>query len=238
MALSVQSNKYPMYTNTLANQQSTPHSHYGSEPDQLTYGDPSVRTLANVNHFALFKHIATVTGFTLSEQEKALIAENVKLKKLRKRQYFLQEGDICKYIGFVVRGSTRMFSINERGQESIISFGIENCWVADHESFRNGGFSTFHIEALEDAELLIMNCSQLDMLMKSVPSLGMLFRNYQVEQMIDCQKRINAALSMTAEERYIDLINSKPHYAQRFSQNMLACYLGVKPETLSRIRNR
>lgn len=177
-----------------------------------------------------------MSGLALTEQHKSLIVESVKLKKLRKRQYFLQEGDVCKYIGFLIKGATRMFSINERGQESILAFGLENSWIADHESFNQSDCSGYHIEALEDVEMLIMSLSQMSVLMTAIPAFAITFNRYQMQQMIYNQKRINAALSMTAEERYYDLLNCSPQYAQRFSQNMLACYLGVKPETLSRIR--
>jgi len=199
-------------------------------------GESTVRTLAGPAHWELFKYITAMSGIPLSDQQKTLIVNTVKIKKLRKRQYFLQEGDVCKYIGFITKGSTRMFSINERGQESIVAFGLENCWIVDQASFNQCDCSGYHIEALEDTEMLILNPSQMEQLMTLIPAFALMFSRYQLQQLIYNQKRINAALSMTVEERYYDLLKCLPQYAQRFSQNMLACYLGVKPETLSRIR--
>ncbi|WP_243770825.1 MULTISPECIES: Crp/Fnr family transcriptional regulator [Mucilaginibacter] len=199
-------------------------------------GEPTVRTLTGPAHWELFKYITAISGMSLNNQQKTLIVESVKLKKLRKRQYFLQEGDICKYIGFIIKGSTRMFSINERGQESIVAFGLENTWITDQASFNQNECSGYHIEVMEDTELLILNRSQIELLIASVPAFARMFSEYQKQQLIYNQKRVNAALSMTAEERYYDLLKTQPQYSMRFSQNMLACYLGVKPETLSRIR--
>ncbi|QEM14474.1 Crp/Fnr family transcriptional regulator [Mucilaginibacter rubeus] len=192
--------------------------------------------MAGPAHWDLFKYISAVSGMPLNDHHKSLITETVKLKKLRKRQYFLQEGDVCKYIGFIIKGATRMFSVNERGQESIVAFGLENSWIVDQESFKNTDCSAYHIEAMEDTEMLIMNLTQLEYLTGTVPPFAAMYSQFQLQQLIYNQKRINAALSMTAEERYYDLLKNKPQYSQRFSQNMIACYLGVKPETLSRIR--
>jgi CRP-like cAMP-binding protein len=226
-----------MYTNSI-----TPHTvsgmdnHFREELESLKMGEPTVRTMAGPAHWDLFKYISASSGMTLSDQHKYLITETVKLKRLRKRQYFLQEGDVCKYLGFIIKGATRMFSVNERGQESIVAFGLENSWVTDQESFKNVDYSCYHIEALEDTEMLIINPSQLEYLANAIPAFAAMYSKFQLQQLIYNQKRINASLSMTAEERYYELLKSKPQYTQRFSQNMIACYLGVKPETLSRIR--
>ena len=187
---------------------------------------------------ALIRHISNYTGMEISLSERNQLLQAVKIKKLRKRQYLLQEGDICRSVSFVIKGALRMFSVNERGHEAILSFGLENCWVSDKESLSLQSPSHYNIEALEQTLVLQLYATQLDMLQETIPALAELAKMQDREQAIATQKRIHAAISMNAEERYHDFLISHPNYAQRFSQNMIAAYLGIKPETLSRVRRR
>ncbi|RYE54935.1 MAG: Crp/Fnr family transcriptional regulator [Sphingobacteriales bacterium] len=225
-----------MYTDRITISSTAQVSHLQNGNELSGKDEPAVRTLTGPAHWELFKYITRVSGLALSDEEKTILAGCVKFKKLRKRQYFLQEGDVCRYTGFIIKGSTRMFSINDRGQESIVAFGLEHSWVGDQQSFKAGTASLYHIEAMENTELLIMKNTQMEFLISTVPAVAMMFSNYQIQQLIYNQNRINAALSMTIQERYYNLMKSCPSYAQRFSQHMIACYLGVKAETLCRIR--
>jgi len=194
------------------------------------------RPLYGHSHWAFFRQAELITGQLFNEAERKIFIDHVKIRRLRKRQYFLQEGDTCRYLGFIIKGATKTYSINERGQQSILSFNIEHDWVTDMESFLENKESAYHIEVLEDLEMLIMDLNQFHSLISLIPAMGQLVSCFQMKQLIEFQQRINAALSMTAEERYFNLLATKSNYVQRFSQNMLACYLGIKPATLSRIR--
>jgi CRP-like cAMP-binding protein len=187
---------------------------------------------------SLFQFISSSSGISLSVQEKEKIAELATFKQLSKRQFFLEQGAMCKHIGFIINGATRMFSINERGDQSVIVFSLEDSWIADHDSFKNKGFSSYHIEALEDTELLLLNSVQKDYLKLHIPAFAEMFSRYDQQQLVLTQKRINILLCMTAEERYADLQQNNPEYGQRFSQKAIAAYLGIKQQSLSRIRRR
>ncbi|MCC8424929.1 Crp/Fnr family transcriptional regulator [Mucilaginibacter sp. UR6-11] len=188
------------------------------------------------NFEALFDYIQEISGKLLSEDDKHLLMEHFKPKKLRKRQYFLQEGDVCKYIGFIVKGSARTFTVDEKGHEHILKLSLENWWLADFESFYLLTPSRFNIEALENLEVLQSTNAQIEEYLKHIPAFSAMANVISQNYTIANQKRMQAAMSYTAEERYEDLISNYPQFLQRFPQNMIASYLGLSPETLSRIR--
>ena len=185
---------------------------------------------------ALFKYIETRSGLQLTEEEQVVIEEKFHHKKLRRKQYFLQEGDICKQIAFVVKGAARMYSIDEKGHEHVVRFALETWWLGDHESFNLLTPSRFHIDMLEDTDLLVITTANAYELRDQVKAFDLTIKAMDKQLSIATQKRIHAAISMTAEERYEDLVKTYPQFLQRFPQNMVASYLGVSPETLSRMR--
>ena len=184
----------------------------------------------------LFDYIERKSKVTLPEDERNLILNKLKTKKLRKRQFFLQEGDVCKYMGFIVKGATRMFAVDEKGHEHILHFGLEEWWVGDYESFYLLTPSKYYVEALEDADLILITNEQLQELARTTKAVAAMLDSLNQGATIANNKRMRAAISLTAEERYEDLAKTYPHFLQRFPQNMIASYLGISPETLSRIR--
>jgi CRP-like cAMP-binding protein len=188
------------------------------------------------NFDAFFEYIEQISGKLLSEDDKHLLMAHFKPKKLRKRQYFLQEGDVCKYIGFIVKGSARTFTVDEKGHEHILKLSLENWWLADFESFYLLTPSRFNIEALEDMEVLQSTNAQIEEFLKLIPAFSAMSNAISQNYTIANQKRMQAAMSYSAEERYEDLINNYPQFLQRFPQNMIASYLGLSPETLSRLK--
>jgi CRP-like cAMP-binding protein len=186
----------------------------------------------------LYHYIEDYSSLTLTDKEKELIKDAYKLKRLRKRQYFLQEGDICKYTGFIIKGAMRMFSVDHKGHEHIVRFGMENWWIGDYESFMMLTPSKYNIEALEDMELLIITSAHQQELSLKVPAVGEMMRTLDRRSNIATQNRVHAAISLTAEERYQNLTDTYPAFIQRFPQSMIASYLGISPETLSRVRKQ
>jgi CRP-like cAMP-binding protein len=121
------------------------------------------------NFEAFFDYIQKISGQLLSEDDKRLLMVHFKPKKLRKRQYFLQEGDVCKYIGFIVKGSARTFTVDEKGHEHILKLAVEHWWLADFESFYLLTPSRFNIEALEELEILQSTNAQIEAFLKHIP---------------------------------------------------------------------
>jgi CRP-like cAMP-binding protein len=157
-------------------------------------------------------------------------------KKLRKKQYLLQEGDVCRYTAFVEKGMLRTFTVDEKGNEPILQFSMEGWWIADLYSFLTEECSIYNIEALEECELLLITKENWEILLAKVPAFERYFRLLIQNNLIATQRRLMSSLSESAEEKYTKLINNFPGCIQRVPQHMIASYLGITPETLSRIR--
>lgn len=185
----------------------------------------------------LIEYINSRVSRPLATNEINIIKNSFVPHKIKKREFFLHEGDINIYMGFLTKGSMRKYSTDTKGTEHIMSLYIEGWWVGDRESFAKLTPSSFNIEACEDTDLLVLTKKAAEEIF-SLSIMNELTRQLDQNYSFASQKRINAAISMTAEERYNMLIDSYPEFIQRFPQHMIASYLGITQETLSRIRSR
>lgn len=157
-------------------------------------------------------------------------------KKLRKRQFLVQAEEECKYLAFVEKGILRSFTIDSKGSEHVVQFAFEGWWISDVSGFFTGEPSTYSIDVLDNAELLILTRANMEKMFAEVPKLERFFRILIQNSYIALQRRMAGTLTLSAEERYLNLLNSSPDIASKIPQHMVASYLGVTPETLSRIR--
>jgi CRP-like cAMP-binding protein len=187
-------------------------------------------------HKQLIKYIEDNSTTPLVEEDIALIADAFIPKKIRKRQYFLQEGQVCKYAAFILEGAMRQYSVDDKGAEHIVRLSIENWWAVDRESFTMLTPSIYNIDAWEDTNVLIITKADFSRL-NIIPAINEMSRTLDEHHAFALQKRINASISLTAEQRYRELAKSYPEFLQRFPQHIIASYLGITKETLSRIRH-
>lgn len=159
-------------------------------------------------------------------------------KKVRKRQYVLNAGDVCQYITFVEKGMLRSFTVDIEGHEHVVQFAIEGWWVSDVGSFVSGTDALYNIEALEDCELLHLTKVAMDELLMKLPVMERFFRLLMQSNIVALQRRVIAYMSLSAEEKYLKLIEVAPDIMTRASQQHIASYLSISPETLSRVRKK
>jgi CRP-like cAMP-binding protein len=175
---------------------------------------------------------------SLNEEEQAFVNEIFKERSVRRRQFILQEGDICKHNTFVVEGCFRMYMVDEKGKEHNLQFAVEHWWIGDIGSFHSEEATKLNIEALENS--IILQCNKKDQLKLFVdhPKFNQIFRVLSENAMVSLQKRILQNIGSTAEERYLDFVKKYPYFLNRISNVQIASYLGVTPEFLSTIRKK
>lgn len=174
----------------------------------------------------------------ISDEDIDVLKRKLIPKKARKRQYLLNAGDVCQYMIFVERGLLRSFSDDKDGGEHTMQFATEGWWISDMASFFSRENSRYNIEALEECELLLMSKQVMDELIDEVPPIQRYFLNLMQNHIIALQRRINVVQSMSAEETYLKLMEVNPDLINRASQQHIASYLGITPETLSRVRRQ
>ena len=174
----------------------------------------------------------------LTQEEEALISSYLIPKKLRKKQYLLKEGDVCKHIAFIEKGALRAYSVDENGNEHIMQFGLEGWVISDLYSFLTGEPANYNIDAIEVAEVILISKSANDELLQKLPKYETFTRLNITGAYLAMQRRLTSIISSTLEERYATFIALYPNIVQRVPQHMIASYMGLTPETLSRVRRR
>ena len=159
-------------------------------------------------------------------------------KKIRKRQYTLQEGDVCNRSIFIEKGSLYSYTIDDKGTQHVIQFAFEGWWIGDLYSFLTGEPSKMNIEALEDSDVLTIERQDHFKLLSEVPKYETYYRILFQDAYVALQRRVSITIGLSAEEKYQRLLNQYQSFINRVPLHLIASYLGVSPETLSRIRKQ
>ncbi len=174
----------------------------------------------------------------LTPKEETYFISILKHRKLLKRQYLVQAGDVCRYENFVLKGCLRSYYVDDTGLEHVSQFSSENWWTSDLSSFLTGKEASLNIDALEDTEVLQIEKSALEQLYIEVPKFNVLFRILLQNAFVAQQDRIIQRMSMDATQRYLMFVQKYPNLEQRLPQHQIASYLDITPESLSRIRKQ
>ncbi|QHT70738.1 Crp/Fnr family transcriptional regulator [Rhodocytophaga rosea] len=173
-----------------------------------------------------------------TEVEIAVCKSYFKPKKLRKRQFLIQEGEVCNQLAFVEKGVLYSYSTDAKGTPRVIQFAFEGWWIADLYSFFTREPSGLHIEVLEDCELLLLDREHHQGLLQQVPKYETYMRILYQNAYVALQRRIEGTVGLTAEEKYLRLLEEYPAILNKVPLHLVASFLGITPETLSRIRKQ
>ncbi|SNR40563.1 Crp/Fnr family transcriptional regulator [Flavobacterium sp. ov086] len=173
----------------------------------------------------------------LNDIEKEELSSRLIERKIKRRQFILQENDICRHFTFVVSGCFKMYGVDKKGNEHNLHFAAENDWIADIGSLHKEKPTKLYIEAIEPSVILQLSKGDLWYLYTNYPKFDRNFRVIIEDKYIELQNRLLETFSVTAQERYDFFLEQYPNLSNRLPNTQIASYLGITPEFLSKIRN-
>jgi len=176
------------------------------------------------------------SNLDIDEKEISSLVENCTIKKVKKDEFLLSKDEHCRHTFFVEKGLLRQYSIDEKGKEHILSFAPENWFVTDRESAYFNKPSAYFIQALEDSQVVLIDETFIQLLSKKIQTFTDFNNRLLHNHIRHLQNRINLLLSAVAEDRYLQFVKMYPDILLRVPQTMVASYLGITPESLSRVR--
>jgi len=174
----------------------------------------------------------------LSDEQAEFLTSRLEVRKVRRKQWLVTPGEFCRAEHFINKGCFRAYCIDEQGHEHITKLSKEGWWITDTQSFLSGEVARLYVEAIEDGEVIVFRKQVLEELYEHIPQLNKYFRLLYQLALVNNQRRIFETISNTAEEHYLRFIEQNPDWEQRVPQYMIASYLGITPEFLSKIRKR
>jgi len=182
----------------------------------------------------LYKNISDRIDISCEEVDK--FKSYFKSDKVKKKRHLFTSGEICKYMYFVEKGLLREYYLDEKGEDITIQFGFEEHWVGDLYSYFSGEKSNLNVEALEDTQFLYLARDDFERALLSIPKLERFFRLLIQKAYVTTQQRLARIFTEDAAERYYNLVKRRPDIISRVPQYHIASFLGIKPQSLSRIR--
>ena len=174
----------------------------------------------------------------LSDREKELFTSIIKTTRVKKRQFIIQPGFVCEHRNYIVKGAVRVFHLDEHGKEHTVSIGVEDYFFADFKSLINQEPATHFAEALEDSIIFQLRYEDIERLCAEIHGLAQYFRWLTEKAFANSRNRIISSIGKNSEARYLEYAEKYPHIVNRVPQYVIASYLGISAEFLSKIRAR
>jgi CRP-like cAMP-binding protein len=188
-----------------------------------------------MNHELIFKSIAK--HIDLNEEEKTYFSSLLQYKKVRQKNFLLNEGEVCLWSAFVTDGCLKGYTMDRNGFDHILSFAPPGWWIADMYSLISQKPGKMNIEAIEDSDVYLLSKKDQEQLYIKVPKFERFFRIITENSLVAHQQRLLDNLSLSAEERYLKFCHTYPTLINQLPQKQIASYIGVTPEFFSRMRS-
>ena len=189
-----------------------------------------------MDYSQFFNHIEKYVSLNIDERD--ILLKHLTYRRFLKGQYIVQAGDICYYDSFVIKGCVRTFFIDNEGNDHTVKFAIENWWAGDLGSFIAQAPAYFNVQCLEVTEVLQFSHENLQKLFMEIPKMERFFRLILQEAYVASEKRIVRNISSSAKDRYLQFKKRHPDLEQRVPQYMIASYLGITKEFLSKMKRQ
>ncbi|MCB2206213.1 Crp/Fnr family transcriptional regulator [bacterium] len=186
----------------------------------------------------LRQNIVRTIGREPTDKECALLAEHMQPQSFKKKTLLAQPGEHCRYVYFLTKGAAYSSMIDPKGDFYAVQFALENYWITDHYSFFKDEPGIYTIETLEDCDVQVIDRAAYDHVCKSSHLLEHFFRVLITNAFVALQHRLASTNTEEAAQRYLDFSRRHPDFIQRIPQYLIASYLGIKPQSLSRIRKK
>lgn len=189
-----------------------------------------------INSPVLEQELREIAGFT--EEEINLYMSFLTRKTLNKKEHLLVEGDVCSHVAYINKGCLRRYVIDNHLKEVILNFSLEDYWIGDLESFISQKPTIYYIQALEESELLLLSRKNFTRANEELPKFSKFHEDKVHRNHYATLMKLSVAKSATPEEKYLSLMREQPQLFQRVPLHFIASYLGIEPESLSRLRKR
>lgn len=173
----------------------------------------------------------------LTEEEQAHFVSLLTLKKIKRKQFLLQEGDVCRHSAFVTEGCLRSYTVDGNGFEHVLQFAPPDWWIADMYSILSQKPGNLYIDALENTQALLLSKTDQEQLYHDIPKFERFFRIITENSLVSSRQRLLDNLSLSAMERFSQFCGRYPSLIERIPQKQIAAYIGVTPEFLSKLKS-
>ncbi|WP_298143626.1 Crp/Fnr family transcriptional regulator [Flavobacterium sp.] len=184
----------------------------------------------------LRKHIEKITALT--DKEFDYVLSHFSVKSAKKQQYLIQEGELVQNDFFVLSGLVKSYYTNADGKEHLMQFAMEDWWITDYQAYFNQQHAQLNIDCIENTQVLCLSLHNREKLCTEMHKMEHFFRKKSNAGYVALQRRILSLLNNNAQERYESLLKLYPELFQRVPKTLIASYLGVSRETLSRFSSK